>query len=120
MRKIYVYENDERLILINKIKSTANYIGSIITGKGVQELYKANWVLDTIYIQLFLNKNNEYYDCIYWRTNKEMHLVSSLWSVGNVIDFYNNVYNIEKLKYVEYSRKTWGQTKYQNLKNCKI
>lgn len=121
--EIELYLNTEHLDYIDKIKSNAKYIGQYHRKNGyeIRECYNTTCFCGKVLIQLTLDtRDNTYLDYVQYQVWEWGYvLVPISWTVGNPKDFYNNIINVGRMKYVEYSFRSYGEPKLTRPKELK-
>ena len=121
--EIELYLNTEHLDYIDKIKSNTKYIGQYHKKNGyeIRECYNTTCFCGKVLIQLTLDtRDNTYLDYVQYQVWEwEYVLVPISWTVGTPKDFYNNIINVDRMKYVEYSFRSYGEPKLTRPKELK-
>lgn len=121
--EIELHLNTEYLDYIDKIKSNTKYIGQYHKKNGyeIRECYSTTCFCGKVLIQLTLDtRDNTYLDCVHYQVWEwEYVLVPISWTVGTPKDFYNNIINVDRMKYVEYSFRSHGDPKLTRPKELK-
>ena len=120
---IVPYENDEYIEYIDKIKAVSEYIGQYHRKNGyeIRECYKTTCFCGKVLIQITLDtRDNTYVDCVHYQVWEWGYiLVPIAWTFSNPRDFYNNIVNVGRMKYIEYSFRSYGQPKLDKPKELK-
>lgn len=121
--EIELYLNTEYLDYIDKIKSNIKYIGQYHKKNGyeIRECYSTTCFCGKVLIQLTLDtRDNTYLDYVQYQVWEWGYvLVPISWTVGTPKDFYNNIINVDRMKYVEYSFRSYGEPKLTRPKELK-
>ena len=120
---IVPYENDEYIEYIDKIKAVAEYVGQYHRKNGyeIRECYKTTCFCGKVLIQFTLDtRDNTYVDCVHYQVWEWGYiLVPIAWTFSNPRDFYNNIVNVGRMKYIEYNFRSYGQPKLDKPKELK-
>ena len=121
--EIVPYENDEYIEYIDKIKTVAEYVGQYHRKNRyeIRECYKTTCFCGKVLIQFTLDaRDNTYVDCVHYQVWEWGYmLVPIAWTFSNPRDFYNNIVNVGRMKYIEYSFRSYGQPKLDKPKELK-
>ena len=121
--EIIPYENDEYIGYIDKIKAVSEYVGQYHRKNGyeIRECYKITCFCGKVLIQFTLDtRDNTYVDCVHYQVWEWGYiLVPITWTFSNPRDFYNNIVNVGRMKYIEYSFGSYGQPKLDKPKELK-
>ena len=105
---IIPYENDEYIEYIDKIMAVSEYIGQYHRKNGyeIRECYKTTCFCGKVLIQITLDtRDNTYVDCVHYQVWEWGYiLVPIAWTFSNPRDFYNNIVNVGRMKYIEYNK----------------
>lgn len=101
----------------------AEYVGQYHRKNGyeIRECYKTTCFCGKVLVQFTLDtRDNTYVDCVHYQVWEWGYiLVPIAWTFSNPRDFYNNIVNVGRMKYIEYSFRSYGQPKLDKPKELK-
>ena len=101
----------------------SEYVGQYHRKNGyeIRECYKITCFCGKVLIQFTLDtRDNTYVDCVHYQVWEWGYiLVPIAWTFSNPRDFCNNIVNVGRMKYIEYSFRSYGQPKLDKPKELK-
>ena len=117
------WTNTRHIDLIKEIKDKSEFIGNKLSKnqRDMREWYRAKCFCGEVLIRLSYDiSDGEYYTCCQyqvWEYNRFINPIT--WVMTTIEDFYDKIFVIDKMKYVEYSFRAYGQPKLVRPKELK-
>lgn len=120
---IQPYTNNSYQRMIDEIKSKSEFIGERLgkNQRDKREWYKLKCFCGDVIVRFAVDvTDGEYYTCCEYQVWECNRLIAPItWTMCEIEKFYHKIFNVGRMKYVEYSFRAYGQPKLTKPKELK-
>ena len=115
--------NNRHVNLVKEIKDKSEFVGNKLCNnqRDMREWYWAKCFCGDVLIRFaYDTSDGEYYSCCeyqVWKYNRFINPIT--WTICDIEKFYNNIFAVDKMKYVEYSFRVYRLSKLSRPKELK-